>query len=99
MNKHRSAWFWLAGFVLAHLGISFVHGAAHAQAQVPLSWAGNLFVYVVILAGPLIGLGLTWPAPRIGVWIIAIAMAGSLVFGVMNHFVLESPDHVAHVQA
>jgi len=24
-------------------------------------------------------------------------MAGSLVFGLVNHFVLSSPDHVAHV--
>ena len=24
-------------------------------------------------------------------------MAGSLVFGLVNHFVLASPDHVAHV--
>jgi hypothetical protein len=24
-------------------------------------------------------------------------MGGSLVFGVVNHFVIESPDHVAHI--
>jgi hypothetical protein len=26
-------------------------------------------------------------------------MAGSLVFGVVNHFVIVSPDHVSHVPA
>ena len=92
-----SAWKWLTGVILIHLAVSFVHGAAHAQAHVPLSRAANLFVYIVILAGPLIGLALTWPAERIGSWLIAVTMAGSLVFGLVNHFVLSSPDHVAHV--
>jgi hypothetical protein len=70
---------------------------AHTQANVPLSLAANLFVYIVILAGPLIGLALTWWTPRLGGWLIALSMAGSLVFGLVNHFVLTSPDHVAHV--
>lgn len=77
--------------------MSFVHGAAHAQAHVPLSRAANLFVYVVILAGPMIGLALTWPFERIGSWLIAATMAASFVFGLVNHFVLDSPDHVAQV--
>jgi hypothetical protein len=91
------AWTWLTAVVLGHLIISMAHGAAHAQAQVPLSRAATLFVYIVILAGPLIGLVLTWPAERIGGWLIALTMVGSLVFGVINHFVLASPDHVAQV--
>ena len=88
---------WLTAAVLSHLVVSLVHGAAHAGAQVPLSRAANLFVFIVILAGPLVGLALTWPAERIGTWLIAITMAGSLVFGFMNHFVFASPDHVFHV--
>jgi hypothetical protein len=87
----------MAAVVLVHLAVSIVHGAAHAEAQVPLSRAANLFVYVVILAGPLIGLALTWPAERIGGWIVAITMAASLIFGGVNHFVISGPDHVAHV--
>ena len=88
---------WLTATVLLHLVISIVHGWAHAGANVPLSRSANLFVFSVILAGPLVGLALTWPAARIGTWLIAITMAGSLVFGLVNHFVLASPDHVAHV--
>ena len=88
---------WLTAAVLSHLVISLVHGAAHAQAHVPLSRAANLFVFTVILAGPLVGLALTWPAERLGSWVIAITMAGSLVFGLVNHFVMASPDHVAQV--
>jgi hypothetical protein len=88
---------WLAAIVVLHLGISMVHGAAHAGAQVPLPLAATTFVYVVILAGPLVGLALTWPSARAGGWVIATTMAGALVFGVVNHFVIASPDHVAHV--
>jgi hypothetical protein len=88
---------WLTVAVLSHLVISFVHGAAHAGADVPLSPAANLFVYIVILAGPIVGLALTWLGWRIGNWVIPITMAASLVFGVVNHFLLASPDHVAHV--
>ena len=64
----------------------------------PLSLAGNLFVFIVILAGPLVGLVLTWLAQRTGGAVIAITMAASLVFGVVNHFVLFSPDHISHVE-
>jgi hypothetical protein len=98
MTRNGSrAWTWLIWVVLAHLVISFVHGAAHAQAHVPLSLAANLFVYIVILAGPLLGLVLAWKARRIGSVVIACAMAGALVFGLVNHFVLASADHVSHV--
>ena len=76
-----------------------VHGAAHAKAQVPLSHAATLFVYIVILAGPLAGLGLAWLSEQFGVWVIALTLAGSFVFGLVNHFVLSSPDHVAQVAA
>lgn len=94
----RSLRIWLVWVVLVHLGLSLVHGAAHAQANVPLSRAGTLFVFIVILAGPLVGLALTWPAERLGSWLVALTMAGSLVFGLVNHFVLDSADHVTHVQ-
>ncbi len=98
MNKHRNTgWSWLIAVVVAHLVVSIVHGAAHAKAHVPLSRAANLFVFIVILAGPLIGLALTWSAERIGIWLILVTLAGSFVFGLVNHFVMASPDNVAHV--
>jgi hypothetical protein len=97
MRSRNAAWRWLGLIVLAHLVVSLVHGAAHAGADVPLSRAANLFVYIVILAGPLIGFALTWRSERLGSWLIAATMAGSLVFGLVNHFVLDSPDRVNHV--
>lgn len=83
--------------VLLHLVVSIVHGAAHGEASVPLSFAASVFVFGIIVAGPLIGLAVTWWARGIGAGLIAATMAGSFVFGVVNHFVVAGPDHVVHV--
>jgi len=96
-SNRNSAWTWLVALVLIHLVISMVHGLAHDRARVPLSYAANVFVYLVILAGPLVGLAVAWWNRRAGSWLIALTMTGSFVFGVINHFLLSSPDHVAHV--
>jgi hypothetical protein len=88
----------MAGAVALHLAVSFVHGAAHAGAAVPLSAAANLFVWVVILAGPLAGLAVwRWVSRRAGAWTVAATLAASLAFGLVNHFVIAGADHVAHV--
>jgi len=87
----------MAIVVLIHFVVSIAHGTAHANAQVPLSTAASVFVYAVILAGPWLGLALMWRAPRTGASLIALTMASSLVFGIINHFVLDSPDHFSHV--
>jgi hypothetical protein len=90
---------WLVAVVLVHLAVSVVHGAAHSRAQVTLDAAGTAYVYVVILAGPLAGLAIAARRPRLGAAIVALTMAGSLVFGVVNHFIIQGTDHVAHVAA
>jgi len=46
----------LIAVVLLHLGVSIVHGFAHTGAQILLPPAAMLFVYVVILAGPVANL-------------------------------------------
>jgi hypothetical protein len=98
MNGQRTrAWRWLIAIVLAHLVISAVHGGAHEQARVGLSAWQNAFVYAVILVGPLLGLALAWWSRRTGSRVIAITMTAALVFGVVNHFVLSSSDHVSEV--
>jgi hypothetical protein len=89
----------LAAVVLVHLAISIAHGSAHAGAQVPLPLAGALFVYIVILGGPLVGLSLWRWRPQLGGWIVAVSMGGALAFGLVNHFVIDGPDHVTHVAA
>jgi hypothetical protein len=97
MNPNVTARRWLAAIVLIHLAVSAVHGSAHQAARVPLSPAANLFVVVVILVGPLLGLALMRAASRTAAWVIAATMAASFVFGIVNHFMIAGPDHVAQV--
>jgi len=92
-------WRWLAGLVSAHLAILIAHGHAHREASVSLSPGAALFVYLVIVAGPLVGLALAPRAPRIGALLAAGSLAGALSFGVVNHFVAAGSDNVAHVDA
>ena len=88
---------WLTATVLAHLGVSAVHGSAHAAAHVSLSRSANIFVFAVILAGPLAGLATLSVSKRIGASVVAATMTASLAFGVINHFVRASADHVSNV--
>jgi len=81
--------------VLVNLLFNMVHGAAHSELQIDLSTAEKLFVAVVILAGPLLAMALLWtPWQRLGLGLLALTMAGSLVFGLYHHFVAMGPDHV-----
>jgi hypothetical protein len=90
---------WLAVLVILHLGVAVVHGVAHSGAQVPLSPPALAFVIAVIQIGPLAGLALTVVRPRGGAAVVAASMAGALLFGVVNHFVLPGSDNVAQVHA
>jgi hypothetical protein len=99
MRVKRTAWdAALAAIVLLHLGIVLAHGRAHEGAGVTLSAAGNAFVWVVIVAGPV--LGLLWSlltGSRAAIWMMALTMTGALGFGLINHFMIESNDHVMQV--
>ena len=64
-----------------------------------MSPAATLFVYIVILAGPLVGLAVLRWRPIAGAWIVAASLGGALVFGLINHFIIAGPDHVDHVAA
>jgi hypothetical protein len=84
--------------VLAHLLVSLVHGYAHNQLGVGLSAWQNFYVLVVITLAPLVALALVWMRrERIGFALLAISMAGSLIFGGYFHYIGISPDHVSHL--
>lgn len=88
----------MAAAVIIHLGVTVVHGMSHARANVALSAASMVFVWAVIMIGPLAGLILQRTVlPRAGAWVIAATLFGSFVFGLVNHFLIPGIDHVAHV--
>ena len=98
MDRNRQH-FALAVVVVLHLVVTLAHGWAHSAAAVPLGRASLAFVVVVIQAAPLIGLAWMWTKPVAGARLIGLAMSASLLFGLINHFVIASPDHVNHVIA
>src|SRR4030095_4594547 len=84
--------------VLAHLGVSFLHGYAHSQLRVGLSSWQWYSVLSVITVAPLLGFILLWTRVRqIGLIVLAASMAGALLFGAYYHYVFISPDHVSHL--
>src|SRR2546427_4910194 len=85
-------------FVLIHLVINLLHGRAHTELHIGLSSFQLLFVVGVIMIGPLLALVLLWtPHQRLGLVLLAASMAGACLFGLYYHFIVPSPDHVAHV--
>jgi hypothetical protein len=89
----------LVAIVLVHLAISIVHGQAHAGAHVGLSPIAAAFVYIVILAGPLVGLALLRWRADVGFGTVAASLGGALVFGLVNHFIIAGADRIDHVAA
>jgi hypothetical protein len=97
-NNFTSLRGWLVAIVIVHFAIASWHGAAHAQVPVPLTAMQTAFVGIVIVSLPFVGAGLLWTKrKRDGAWVIAVSIFGSLIFGVVNHYVLDSPDHVTAV--
>lgn len=88
----------LAYIVIFHLGLSAIHGLAHARAKVFLSSASTLFVLIVILIAPIAGLLIQrFVHPHAGALIIALSLAGAFLFGVANHFLIHGADHVSQI--
>ena len=60
-----------------------------------VAWA---HLAATVYLGPLLSLALLrngWR--RAGAGVLVLAMTGALVYGVAYHYVLDTPDHVAHV--
>ena len=84
--------------VLAHLLVSIIHGRAHDGLRVGLSSWQNMYVLIVIVVAPLIAMMLIWTRlARPGLVLLVISMAGSLIFGIVYHYIVISPDHVSHL--
>jgi hypothetical protein len=84
--------------VLAHLVVNVLHGRAHENLNVGLSAWQNIYVITIIVVAPLIAMLLLWTRyARLGLLALVISMAGSLIFGVVYHYVVVSPDHVSHL--
>ncbi|HZN09678.1 MAG TPA: hypothetical protein VFB65_22985 [Pyrinomonadaceae bacterium] len=97
-SKAKSIRVWIAIPVLAHLIVVVLHGQAHTILGVGLSKWQQTYVLVVIVLAPLVALVLSFTRyAGAGVWLLLASMLGSLVFGACYHYLIISPDHVAHL--
>ncbi len=83
-----------------HLAVAIWHGSAHSALAVTLAPAKNLFVLVVIVILPVLAAVLAWTRwLKSAVWVFTLSMLAALAFGVYHHYLVVSPDHVAHLPA
>lgn len=85
---------------LAHAWIAYRHGGAHDTLAIGLPPWKNAFVYVVIVILPLASAAAAWTRWLLpALWVAGLAYAAAAVFGVYHHYVLVSPDNIAHLPA
>ena len=90
----KTALYGTLAVVLATLA-QMAHGATHDEAGVPLvawQWA---YVIAVVFVAPIAAAVLLWGRFRaVGAWLLLASMGGSLLFGLVYHFVVAGPDNV-----
>ncbi|HZI60577.1 MAG TPA: hypothetical protein VFD62_07685 [Pyrinomonadaceae bacterium] len=75
-----------------------LHGQAHTRLAVGLNNWQQTYVLTVIVLAPLVALVLSLTRyARTGLWLLLASMLGSLIFGAIYHYLIISPDHVAHL--
>ena len=84
--------------VAAHVVASGLHGWSHLHAGVPTTFVQNVFIAAVIIAIPPVAAALIalrrW---HLGYALLLSSMAGSFIFGIAFHFVVDTPDSVVNV--
>jgi NADPH:quinone reductase-like Zn-dependent oxidoreductase len=92
--------FLISALVIVHLVATIWHGDAHQKLSVELEPSKTIFVYAVILIGPVIAALLVWTRfISAGLWVFALSMLGAFLFGAYHHYVLVSPDNIGHLPA
>jgi hypothetical protein len=91
----KTAVYGTAMVVLA-TAVNLLHGVSHVGQEVLLlqawQWA---YVTCVIFLAPIVAAVLLWSRYRLaGAWLLFSSMAGSLVFDLAYHFLIEGPDNV-----
>lgn len=81
-----------------HYLVNLAHGAVHGAIPVPLTTAQTAFVVLVVTVGPVLGIWLLrGDRDSIGWATLAVVLVAAFCFSVVFHYVLATPDHVAHV--
>ena len=80
--------------VLVHFAVLIAHGSAHSHLSIGVSTWQKAFIAIIIFVVPLVATMMMWSRRRkLGVIVLGLSMAGSLAFGVSNHFLIAGPDY------
>jgi hypothetical protein len=82
------------GIVVLHVVITFAHAIAHSKLFIAMSLLQNLYIFLVILAGPIFAAVFLRKKPPVGFAVLAVSMLGSFLFGVYYHFIEIGSDNV-----
>jgi amino acid permease len=85
--------------VLAHIVMNVVHGIAHQQLGVSISDFQSAYVLLVTLMAPIVAVIILLFLNKTkivlgGAWLLLVSMLASLLFGIVYHIVIPSPDNI-----
>ena len=81
-----------------HLVVTLWHSGAHSELAIGLPPLKLAYAYAVIVIAPPVAAVLLWTRwARFGLWLFTLAMLGSLLFATYHHYILVSPDNIAHL--
>ncbi|REK18000.1 MAG: hypothetical protein DWQ37_05630 [Planctomycetota bacterium] len=84
--------------VIVRQVVAQLHGMAHEEVGVGLATWQWVYVYLVIVAAPIVAAVLYWtPLARAGAILLGVSMLAGMLFGVYFHFIAVSPDNVRHL--
>src|SRR5262245_36234183 len=88
----------VAALAAIHLLVTLWHSGAHSELAIGLPPLKLAYAYAVIVVAPPVAAVLLWTRfARLGLWLFFLAMVGSLLFATYHHYVLVSPDNIAHL--
>lgn len=91
----RRACLWI---VSLHTIVAFVHNQSHRQIDIALSNFQSTFALIIIVIAPPVAAAIIWRGhPRLGARVLVLSFLASLIFGLVNHFMIDSPDQLAHI--
>ena len=86
------------GLVVFHFVVSAIHGLAHQIIPIPTSILQYLFIIPIIIISPIVATIMLWRKfINTGTALLFYSMLGALIFGVYNHFIVISPDHISQI--
>ncbi|HTO08360.1 MAG TPA: hypothetical protein VMR86_15040 [Myxococcota bacterium] len=88
----------ITALAAVHLAITLWHSEAHTELGIGLPAWKLAYAYAVIVIAPPVAAALLWTRfASWALWLFTAAMVGSLLFATYHHYILVSPDNIAHL--